>query len=503
MAESATEESGLPPGSVAPVAWRPVAFAAGGAFVLLMLLASRYGYHRDELYFLVAGRHLAWGYPDQPPLLPFLTRLMTEIAPHSLTVLRIPAALAASATVLVAALTAREMGGGRRAQALTAVLTAICPFVAAIGHSFYTASPDLPVSTTLVWLAVRWVRTRDDRLLLAAGAVAGVALNIKYLAGFLLAGIVAGLLISGPREVLRRPLLWAGVAVAAALAAPSLVWQARHGWPQVGMAGKIEAQGAMAGRPGFLPFQVLLTGIVPSWLWIYGLWRLARPGPLRAFRFLAWAYALLAVFFLATGGKPYYLAGLWPALWAAGAVHVERRSAPRGWGWTLARPTIVIVGLTTVALTLPVYPVRWLHVTPQPVINVDSAEMVGWPRFAARIADVYRTLPDRARATLLTGNYGEAGAIDRYGGKYGLPRAYSGHNGFWYFGRPPDSGGPTIVVGPKSAHDLLTAWTSVTVAGRIDDGVHLKNQEQGNPIWVCRGQRIPWSELWPRLKHLG
>ncbi|MFC4909854.1 glycosyltransferase family 39 protein [Actinomadura gamaensis] len=491
------------PGNVAPLARRPVGVVAGGTFVLLMLVAARYGYHRDELYFLVAGRHLAWGYPDQPPLLPFLTRVMTEIAPRSLTVLRIPAALAAAGTVVAAALTAREMGGGRRAQTLTAALTAICPFVVAIGHTFYTASPDVLASTVLVWLAVRWVRTRDDRMLLAAGGVAGVALNVKYLAGFLVAAIIVGMLVSGPREVLRRPLLWAGVAVAAALAAPSLVWQARHGWPQIGMAGKIEAAGAMAGRPGFVPFQVLLTGVLPSWLWIYGLWRLARPGPLRRFRFLAWAYLLLAVFFLATGGKPYYLAGLWPALWAAGAVHVERLGAPRGWGWSLTAPAVAAVGLVTVALTLPVYPVRWLHRTPQPVINVDSAEMVGWPRFVEQIAAVHRALPDRDRATLLTGNYGEAGAIDRYGGRFGLPRAYSGHNGFWYFGRPSETGGPTIVVGPESAGALLPYWTSVTRAGRVDDGVDLSNQEQGKPIWVCRGQRMGWADLWPRLKHLG
>jgi hypothetical protein len=157
--------------------------------------------------------------------------------------------------------------------------------------------------------------------------------------------------ISGPREVLRRPMLWAGGAVALLALVPALIWQATHGWPQLDMADRIASKGDFAGRPGFLPFQLILTGCVLSWLWIYGLVRLLRADQLRPYRFLAWAHLLLNVLFLVTGGKPYYLAGLWVALWAVGAVQVERRGPPRGWSWATA-PWI--------------YPVTWLASTPQP-----------------------------------------------------------------------------------------------------------------------------------------
>ncbi|RAY15990.1 glycosyl transferase, family 39 [Actinomadura craniellae] len=477
---------------------------AGALGVVLLALSTRYGYHRDELYFRVAGQNLDWGYPDQPPLLPLLTRAITELFGDALFVQRLPAALLSAAGVVVAALTARELGGHRRAQLLTAGAYTVCPFVSATGHAFYTATLDLFVSTALVWLAVRWVRTRDQRLLLGIGVVAAVAVNVKYLAVFLLAALVAGLVISGPRDFARRPMLLAGALIAGAAAVPGLLWQARHGWPQLEMADQIAAEGDFGGRPGFIPFQLLLTGVVLSWLWIYGLWRLFRSRELAPYRFLGYGYLLLTALFLVTAGKPYYLAGLWAALWAAGAVEVERRGAPRGAGWTITVPAYVFTGISTVLLTLPVYPVGMLADTPQPVINADTAETVGWPRFAAEVARVHRALPaaERARATIVTSNYGEAGALDRYGPELGLPRAYSGHNGYWYFGRPADTGGPTIFIGPEGDAGLRRFWTDVTAAGRIDNGVDLDNEEQGKSVWVCRGQRMPWTALWPQLRHL-
>ncbi|MGK5551471.1 ArnT family glycosyltransferase [Actinomadura kijaniata] len=487
-----------------PVHWRPLLVIGGALGVLLIALSPWYGYHRDELYFRVAGRHLAWGYPDQPALVPLLARVLTGVFGDSLVALRTPSALAAGAGVVIAGLTARELGGDRRAQLMTAGAFAAGPFLVASGHLLSTATFDLLLSTAIVWLAVRWVRTRDHRLFLVIGVLAAVAGNIKYLAAPLLAALVVGLLVTGPRDFVRRPALWAGAAVAALGTAPGLVWQARHGWPQLEMADQIAAEGDFGGRLGFVPFQIVLSGTVLAVLWIHGLVRLLRSPDLRPYRFLAYAYLLLNVVFLITAGKPYYLAGLWAALWAAGAVEIERRGAPRGMAWAVSVPAYAIVGAMTVLTTLPVYPVGRLKDTPQPAVNADAAETVGWPRLTAEIARVHRSLPpdERARATILTSNYGEAGAIDRYGPALGLPRPHSGHNGYWYFGRPADTGGPTIVVGPDSAAPLTRFWTQVTVAGRVDNGVGLDNEEQGKPVFVCRGQREPWARLWPKLRRL-
>jgi Dolichyl-phosphate-mannose-protein mannosyltransferase len=343
---------------------------------------------------------------------------------------------------------------------------------------------DVVAWTAVTFLIVRWVRVRDDRLLLGVGLVAAVAVQIKFLVVFFLAALAAGVLLAGPREILRRPLLYAGAAVAVVALLPGLWWQARHGWPQLEMGRVIAGKNTDGGRLGFLPWQVIDTGIFTAPIWIAGLVRLWR-GPWRLF---AWAYAFLLAVFLITGGKHYYMMGAYPALWAAGAQVAER--------WRLRTVMFGLVALSSVGMLLPVYPLRALHATPEAAISYDARETVGWRDLTAAVAKVYRP-----GYVILAGDYGVAGAIHRYGAAYGLPTAYSGHNGMWYLGRPTNDGAPVIVL-PASREALTRHWSDVRVAGRVDNGVRIDNEEQGQPIWLCQGQREPWEKLWPRLKRL-
>jgi hypothetical protein len=133
--------------------------------------------------------------------------------------------------------------------------------------------------------------------------------------------------------------------------------------------------------------------------------------------------------------------------------------------------------------------------------NEDVGETIGWPRFARTIAGVYRRLPNRDRAVILTRNYGEAGAIDRYGPVLGLPGAYSGHNAYWDWGPPPQRGAPVIAVGLGDAQ--LAHLRDCTEVARIDNGVGVENDEQGTRVLVCSGPRRTWSAEWPDLQLLG
>ena len=203
-----------PPGCWPPRCWLP---------------ATRYGYHRDELYFLAAGRRLAWGYPDQPPLTPAITRTVTAIAGDSLLALRTLSALMAAAVVVLTALLARELGGGRSAQVLAAATMAVSNVALVVFHVLSTTAVDLLVWTTATLLVVRVLRTSDQRLWLTVGAVAGVGLLDKTLVVLLLAALAVGLVVAGPRGAFRSGWLWAGGALAAVLWAPNLWWQATHG----------------------------------------------------------------------------------------------------------------------------------------------------------------------------------------------------------------------------------------------------------------------------------
>lgn len=481
-----------------------VVLIAGTVTVLLAALASGYGYHRDELYFLAAGEHLDWAYADQGPLTPLIARLMSEIAANSVTVLRLPSALAAGTTVLLTSLLARELGGSRRAQSIAAACAAVAAIVLFTGHTLSTSTFDLLVWTALTWLAVRALRTGDGRLWLAAGVVLGVGLLNKPLPAFLAAGLLAGVAIAGPRRLLRDPYVWAGAAIAVALWSPWILWQAQQGWPQLEVSRAIAAGGSASSEPWWLivPFQFLLAGPLLAPVWIAGLVRLFRDSAVREFRFLAWAWVVLAVVFMATGGKPYYLAGLLPALLGAGAVQVD------GWlkrGRMRAREAALVAAVAASAavgavISLPVLPVDSLG--PVIAMNEDVGETIGWPDLVQTVARVHRGLPDADRAVILTDNYGQAGAIDRFGAALGLPRAYSGHNAYGDWGPPPDGGAPVIAVGlhPRQAAAQLR---DCTLAAHVDNGAGIDNDEQGTAVMVCRASRRAWSLQWPDLRHLG
>ena len=469
--------------------------------VVLVVFAGGYGYHRDELYFLEAGHHLAWSYADQGPVTPLVARLMSDIAPGSLTVLRIPSTIAAGLVVLLTGLLAGELGGRPRARALAAACAAVGTIVLFNGHLLSTSTLDLLVWTLVSWLVVRAVRTGDNRLWPVAGVVLGLGLLNKPLPAFLAVGLLAGVLIAGPRRLLRNPWVWSGAAIALVLWSPWIAWQASNGWPQIAVSRSIAAGNSTSSQPwwAIVPFQVLLVSPVLAPVWIAGLVRLFRDPAVRPYRFLAWAWVVLAVVFMASAGKPYYLAGLLPALLGAGAVAVDgwldrgRRGLRRG------LIGIALVGSAAVSaiIALPLVPAdRAGQVV---ATNPDVGETIGWPRFTQTIADVYRHVPG---AVILTSNYGEAGAIDRYGPALGLPHAYSGHNAFGDWGPPPNGSAPVVAVGLDRS-DIATTLRDCRLRARIDDGVGIDNDEQGAPVDVCRGPQRPWSAQWSAVKHLG
>jgi 4-amino-4-deoxy-L-arabinose transferase-like glycosyltransferase len=479
----------------------PVGIVAAGIAVILFALSSRYGFHRDELYFLVAGAHPAWGYVDQPPLTPIVARTATALFGNTPTGLRVPATLAAAATIVVVALVARELGGGRGAQVLAALCAAVSGFVLAVGHMVSTATFDLLAWVLIAWLALRLLRTGDGRWWLALGAAVGVGTLNKYLVGLLVIALVVAVLAVGPRDVLRGRWLVAGVVIAAVLAAPNLWWQATHGWPQVTVAGGISADDGTENRVLFVPMQIAFLSPLLVPVWIAGILRLWRDPDLRWARSMAVAYPVLCVLVLASGGKPYYALPLLLVLTAAGCEPLVRWARGR---WRVA--TVVVVGVVAAAMsaviTLPVLPADSLSVPN--AINEEQGEQLGWPQLTSAVAAGWSAIPaaQRSRAVIFAENYGEAGAIARYGPARGLPEPYSGHMSNADWGPPPDSSnGPVVVVNQEGDQGIGRFFTGCHVVGHVDTGRNVDNQEQGAPVTLCSGTTRPWSALWPSLRH--
>jgi 4-amino-4-deoxy-L-arabinose transferase-like glycosyltransferase len=472
---------------------------AGGVALVLAAFAGGYGYHRDELYFLVAGHHPAWGYADQGPLTPLLARAMDALAPGSLTVLRLPSALMAGVTVFATGLTAFELGARRRGQVIAAGCAAVAAVVLAVGHLLSTTTFDLMAWTIVIWLVARVIRTGDERLWPIAGLVAGLALLNKPLIAFLLLALAVGVATAGPRQLLRSPWLWGGVALALLLWSPWVIWQADHGWPQLDVSSSIASGGSGSSQPrwALLPFQLLLVSPVLAPIWIAGLVALARRPDLREFRCFAVAWLFLVVVFLATGGKPYYLAGMFPVLLAAGAIQTDAWLDRGGAGrrnllWT----GIALSGVVSAFIALPLLPAK--NSGPAVAMNGDVGETIGWPDLTRTVAAVYRQAGPGA--VIFTSNYGEAGAIDRYGPALGLPHAYSGHNAFGYWGAPPDRPGPVVTVGLGATG--LRHFRGCRLAARIGNSAGVDNDEHGEPVDACAGTNGPWSRIWHDLRHL-
>ncbi|WP_433214050.1 glycosyltransferase family 39 protein [Dactylosporangium sp. CS-047395] len=484
-----------------PLAWKPVGAVAGLAALALLLTINRYDYHRDELYFRMVGAHPKWGYVDQPPFTPLMVRGCIELFGDTVWAIRIPGLIFLAAAAFLLALVARELGGRALAQTLAAagVLTT---FPLTAGHITITAAPDLVLWLLVIISLMRALLRDSPRYYLWAGLFAGIALYNKHLVILLLLTFAAGLLIVGPRRALLSPWLWAGAGIAVLVGLPNLLYQIANDFPQLDMASALAENKGEDARITLLPLQLAWLGPFFVPVWIAGIVALLRRPEWRPVRAFALAYPLMLVLLFVIAGQPYYSFGLLAALFAIGAVPTANwlgDSTTRR--WLLGAAVVVNCGMAIV-MSLPVLPVDVIGKTPIPAINQGLSDEIGWQRYVAQVKAVYDELPaeDKPRTVLVTGNYGEAGALDRYGKPLGLPDVYSGQNELWYLGPPPESKTVVVLVSqgdPRRA----TAFGSCVERARLDNGYGVDNEEQTARVYVCRDLTGTWSDLWPRFQH--
>ncbi|WP_281156680.1 glycosyltransferase family 39 protein [Streptomyces sp. HYC2] len=489
-------ERALPSFAALPVLSVAVAFAS-----VLTALSGRYGYHRDELYFLAAGDHPAWGYVDQPPLTPLVARAARTVFGDTPAGLRVPAALAFAAYVVVAALVARELGCRRPAQALAAGLAGLSAQALAVGHMLSTATFDLLAWLMICLLVLRLLRTGDGRWWLALGAAVGVGLLNKYLVALLVVVLLAAILAVGPRRVLRSGWLPVGALVALVVASPGLWWQVDHGWPQLTVAGGISQDDGAENRLLFLPQQLVYLSPLFVPVWVTGWLRLWRDPALRWARAAAVAYPLMCLLVLGLGGKGYYAVPLLVVLLVAGCEPLADWLRSRSRALLLAG-AVAVTAVINAMVTLPMLPPSALGVPL--AMNKEQGEQIGWQALADTVSEAWLAVPaeDRARAVVFTQNYGEAGALDRYGPERGLPRPYSGHMSYADWRRPPDTAnGPVLLVRQQNASGVEQFFTGCRPVARVDNRHGVPNEEQHATVALCSGTTAPWSRLWPSLRH--
>lgn len=495
-------------------------FTAAVALVRVLLYvvaAPHYGYFRDEMYYLACGEHPAWGYMDQPPLIAWMAWLLEHSIGTSLYALRLLPMLAGAGTIVLTGLLARKLGGGPWAMFLASLAVLVVPINLTLTHLFTMNAFDPLLWTVLAWLLVDLIQTGAEKIWLRVGAVVGITLLNKYGVLFFVVGLLAGVLFSPLRKSLVRPWFWAGCVIATVIALPNFLWQLHWNFPFVHLVHSVREHGRDIMLPPlpYLAQQAQMLGFVSPLLVVLGVWFLvSRRG--RRYVVLAWGFASVLGLMVLLRGKFYYVTPVYPVVFAPGAVLFEQITSKPRLQWT--RPfyafAMFAIGALIAPTTIPVLSIpRYIAYTrklgiqqpkfehqPQSQLPQIYADMVGWEDRVKVVADYFHSLPPAEESITAIGasNYGEAGAVDLFGPKYGLPKSISTANNYWIWGPRQYTGQSVILMDEDSPEKYAHICKSLTVVARPYNP--FSRPDENYPVYHCVGLQPDLQTLWPHLK---
>jgi Dolichyl-phosphate-mannose-protein mannosyltransferase len=487
-------------------AWTIILTLAAVKFAVTLYTSGFYHYFRDELYFIACGRHLDWGYVDHPPLVAVYSWIGERLG-GSLRGFRFLTTVAGTLRIVLTGVLTARLGGNRAAQMLACTAVLLAPIYLGIDNILSMNSVEHVLWLACLVIVVEIANGASERWWLAFGALAGIGLQNKHSMVFLGFALAVGLVLTPLRRSLAKPWIWLGGALAVLIFLPNVLWEVRHGWPTLELLRNVKESGKnVVLAPGpFLVQQGMMLNPFSAPLWIAGLIFLFRSP---RYRVLAWTYVVLLIVFIRLEAKDYYVAPIYPMLFAAGAVWLSSRKAL----WIPQLALVVVGGMIAVPLALPILPPakhlayrRALGVQPQRTEVSHTSELpqifsdqFGWEEMVAKVARYYHSLPpaERAKTVIFAGNYGEAGAIDFYGPKYGLPRAVSGHQNYFLWGYRDATGDSVILIGDDGDPAL---WQSIHAFDRTNHPYAMP--EENAALYHGRGLKVPLAEVWPRVKN--
>ncbi len=499
--------------SLLPVTAFSVVVSLAACKLLVLLYAGHgYGYFRDELYYLACSRHLDWGYVDQPPLIALIAWLVRSTIGDSMTAIRLLPAIAGAGEVVLAALIARELGGKRIAQGLTALATLMAPGLLAT-QDFLSMNAFEPLFWMgCAWIVIRVINTGNQKVWIWFGILAGFGLENKHSMLIFGAGIVFGLILTPQRKVFASPWIWIAGAIAFLIFLPNLLWNIQHHFPFIELQANIRRSGRDVSLTPWAFFAQEAVALHPLTLpiWLGGLWFFFFSTSGKPYRALGWAWLFAAGVIVTLSPRVYYLFPAFPILFAAGGVFWEAQTRWRIYAWSAG---LVATGVVILPFAIPILPpetyirsAKALHVNP-PAIETHQmgplpqlfADRFGWEEMAATVAGVYNHLPAevRPKTAIFAQNYGEAGAIDMFGPKYGLPPAISGHQSYFLWG-PRDYTGESVIVMHGQQKDLESKFAEVQQVARVYHPYSMPYEHFD--VFYCRGLKWPLSEIWPQVK---
>ena len=489
--------------------------------VFHLVTSSKLGYFRDEFYYIACGRHLAWGYVDHAPGIALLARLDQQLLGTSLLALRLPVALAGAATVLLGGLIARALGGGRSAQALAALGALVAPIYLGTDHLFTMNSFEVLFWALAALLLVRILRGDQEGLWPWLGVAIGLGIMTKHSMAFFAGALFLGLALSPVRARLGRRGPWIAAAIALGIFLPNLGWQFAHHFPTLEFLRNAEGHKNVKLAPAeFLSALVLVAHPLNAPVWLAGVLYLLFGRSARAVRALGWAFVLLLGFFMLRSAKIYYFTPILTPMLAAGGVALERVCARIRAAWIVPAygALLLLTAIPLVPLAVPVFPVEqqmaYINAFQKRGIGAPRmerhkvamlpqvlADQTGWREMVDSVGAVYRALPatDRAHCTLFATNYGQAGALDFFGARYGLPPARCGHNSYWMWGPGNPADWQTAVLVGQDSADVAKTYREVRIVARTHSPYGM-SYEDDQPIIVARGLKRDVREVWADVR---
>jgi len=477
-----------------------------------------YGYFVDELYYIACARHLDWGYVDHPPMIALITKIAISLFGVSLPAIRLFPSLAGAAKVFLTGWTARELGGGRFAQALAALAALVAPGFLGMDAILSMNSFEPLLWTGCALVLIRMIKTGNSKLWVWFGVFAGLGLETKHSMLIFGAGLVLGLLFTPQRRLLFSSWIWIGGLLAFLIFLPNLLWNIQHHFPFLELQENIRRSGRNVDLTPLSFFGQEIVTLLPLTLpvWLAGLWHYLFTKEGEPYRALGWAWVFTAAVIVTLNPRVYYLWPAFPILMAAGGVRWEIRLASARWDWLKVSYPILMIALAIVAapFAVPVLPaetyIRYakaLHFE-QPRIENHKlgplpqiyADQFGWEEMVATVARAFNSLPPdvRAKTAIFGQNYGQAGAIDLFGEKYGLPKAICGHQNYYLWG-PRDYTGESVLV-MEGRRDVLEAqFTYVDKVARVEHPYSMPYEHFD--VFYCRGLKQPLKDLWPKVKN--
>lgn len=493
-------------------------YLALGKLAIHFLVSGQYGYFRDELYYMACGENLAFGYVDHPPFVAIAAKISRMLFGDSLFSLRFFPAIAGALLVFLTGVIVRKLGGRRFAQFLAALAVIISPIYLGLG-SFLSMNPfDHLLWALSAYILVLILKSDGIKLWVLFGIALGLGLQNKYSMIFFGLGFVVGLVLTANRKYLLSPKLWIAGFIAFLIFLPNLIWQIVNNWQTLEFMRNASLYKNLPLAPlEFLGSQIFEMHPFLFPVLLFGLFYYLFSKSGKQFRLFGWMYLAIFFLFIMTRAKTYYIAPIYPIMFAAGAIAIEKFIHNKGWNWLkyVTISLLILGGMSSAPIALPVLPVEtyiryseFIGVAPPPTERHEMgrlpqhfADMFGWENLAATVAKAYHQLSpgEKEKCGIFCGNYGEAGAIDFFGRKYDLPKAISGHNNYWLWGPREYTGEIMLFIGVDD-HHLKSMFKEIREV-EIIEHKYVMPYENNLPVYLCKDALLSIEEIWPRLKN--